>query len=97
MKKDAELSPTFKGKAEPSESTCVGLCVSDFKPQDVIFFMPAGGKQLNSQAELFLPDWVQVAVDGLGSLLGLPHLDGDVRVAGACPVFGLETLSAHHW
>lgn len=48
------------------------------------------------QAELLLPDRVQVAVDGLGSLLGLPHLDGDVRVAGAGPVLGLETLRTHN-
>lgn len=53
-------------------------------------------KNLHSQAELFLPDGVQVSVDGLCSLLGFPHLDGDVWVAGAGPVLGLQTLGANH-
>lgn len=47
---------------------------------------------LHLQAELFLPDWVQVAVDRLCSLLGFTHLDGHIRIAGTCPVLGLETL-----
>lgn len=52
---------------------------------------------LNLQAELFLPDRVQVAIDGLCPFLGLSHLDGDVRVTGTSSVLGLETLSAHNW
>lgn len=52
---------------------------------------------LNVQAELFLPDRVQVAVDGLCPFLGLSHLDGDIRVTGTSSVLGLETLSAHNW
>lgn len=51
---------------------------------------------LNLQAELFLPDRVQVAIDGLCPFLGLSHLDGDVRVTGTSSVLGLETLSAHN-
>lgn len=50
--------------------------------------------KLNSQAEFFLPDWVQVAVDGLCSLLGFANLDGDVWITGARSVLGLETLCA---
>lgn len=53
--------------------------------------------KLNLQAELFLPDRVQVAIDGLCPLLGLSHLDGDIRVTGTCSVLGLETLSTHNW
>lgn len=51
---------------------------------------------LNLQAELFLPDRVQVAIDGLGPFLGLSHLDGDVRITGTSSVLGLETLCAHN-
>lgn len=50
--------------------------------------------ELHSQVVLFLPDWVQVSIDGLRPLLGLAHLDGDIRVTGARPVLGLETLGA---
>lgn len=52
---------------------------------------------LHLQAELFLPDWVQVAVDCLCSLLGFTHLDGHIRITGTCPVLGLETLRTDDW
>lgn len=52
---------------------------------------------LNLQAEPFLPDGVQVAIDGLCPFLGLSHLDGDIRVTRTSSVLGLETLSAHNW
>ena len=51
-------------------------------------------RETDSQAKLLLPDGVQVPVDGLRPLLGFADLDGDVRVAGARPVLGLETLCA---
>lgn len=44
---------------------------------------------LDSQIKCLLPDGVEVAVDGLGSLLGLSHLDGDVRVTGTGFILGL--------
>lgn len=51
--------------------------------------------KIDLQAELFLPDRVQVAIDGLCPLLGLSHLDGDVGVTGTCSVLGLEALRTH--
>lgn len=48
------------------------------------------------QVKLFLPDRVQVAVDGLCPFFSLSHLDGDVRVTGTSSILGLETLSAHN-
>lgn len=52
---------------------------------------------LYSQVEVFFPDGVEVAVDGLRSLLGLPNLNSYVRITGACFVLSLQTLSTHHW
>lgn len=49
----------------------------------------------HSQVELLVPHRVEVSEDGLRPALGLAHLDGDVRVAGARFVLGLQTLRAH--
>ena len=43
----------------------------------------------HSQVELLIPHWIEVAEDGLCPALGLAHLDGDVRVAGASFILGL--------
>lgn len=45
---------------------------------------------------LLLPDGVEVAIDGLGPLLGLAHLHSDVGVTGARLVFGLQSLGTHN-
>lgn len=52
---------------------------------------------LYSQVEALLPNRVQVAIDGLGSLFGFSNLNSDVRVTGACLVFSLKALSTNHW
>lgn len=44
---------------------------------------------LDSQIKCLLPDRVEVAVDGLGPLFGLSHLDGDIRVTGTSFILGL--------
>lgn len=46
--------------------------------------------------ELLFPDRVQVSIDGLGPLLGLAHLNGNVRIAGSSLVLCLKSLSADH-
>lgn len=66
------------------EITYVKLCT--------IISSQVESKKLNLQAKLFLPDRVQVPIDGLSSLFAFANLDGDVWVAGARPVLGLETL-----
>lgn len=43
----------------------------------------------HSQVEPLVPDWVEVAEDGLRPPFGLSHLDGDIGVAGASFVFRL--------
>lgn len=45
--------------------------------------------------ELLLPHGIEVAVNGLGPLLGLAHLDGDVGIAGPGLVLGLKSLSTN--
>lgn len=51
----------------------------------------------HSQVELLLPHWIKVAVNGLGPLPGLAHLDGDIRVTGSSLVFCLKPLRTNHW
>lgn len=46
----------------------------------------------DSQVKLFLPDRIEVPINGLGSFLGLSHLDGDIGIAGPGLVFRLKTL-----
>lgn len=48
------------------------------------------------QVEVFFPDRVKVAVDGLRSLLSLPNLNSYVRITGARFVLSLQALSTHH-
>lgn len=74
-----------------------GFCFHADRWAPALLYNQAKNNKLNLQAELFLPDWVQVAVDGLCSLLGLPNLDRDIRVTGARPVLGLETLCTDDW
>lgn len=54
-------------------------------------------KREHSQVELLIPDRVEVAEDGLRPALGLSHLDGDVGVAGAGFILGLQALRTHDW
>lgn len=42
--------------------------------------------------ELLLPHGIEVAINGLGPLLGLAHLNGDVRIAGSRLVLRLKSL-----
>ena len=51
----------------------------------------------HSQVELLVPDRVEVAEDGLRPALGLPHLDSDIRVAGAGFILGLQALRTPDW
>lgn len=44
---------------------------------------------MHLQVEGLIPDRIQVAIDGLGSLFGFAHLDSYVGIAGACFIFGL--------
>lgn len=46
--------------------------------------------------ELLLPNGIEVAVNGLGPLLGLAHLNGDIGIAGSCLVLCLKSLSTNH-
>lgn len=46
--------------------------------------------------EVLLPDRVEVAVDSLGPLLGLAHLDRDIRVTRAGFILGLKALGTQH-
>ena len=50
----------------------------------------------HSQVKVFLPDRVEVAVNGLGPLLCLPNLNRYIRVTGACFVFSLKALGTCH-
>lgn len=49
------------------------------------------------QVKALVPDGVEIAVDGLGSLLGFAHLYGDVRVTWTRLILRLQTLSTHNW
>lgn len=49
-----------------------------------------------SQMKVFIPDGVEVSIDGLCSLLGFTNLNRDIRVTGARFVFSLQALSTHH-
>lgn len=49
-----------------------------------------------SQVEILFPHWVKVPVDGFCPFLGLPNLDGDIRVTGSCLVLGLQALGTDH-
>lgn len=100
-----------KTSNKPSEIICVGFlwmcgpssCTAESPWQRHIAFSSnyvlnlEENSNLHLQAELFLPDWVQVAVDCLCSLLGFTHLDGHIRITGTCPVLGLETLGTDDW
>lgn len=44
---------------------------------------------VHSQIKSLLPDRVEVAIDGLGPLFGLSHLDSDVWITGAGLILGL--------
>lgn len=44
---------------------------------------------LDSQVKRLFPDGVEVAIDGLGPLFGLSHLDSDIRITGTSFVLGL--------
>lgn len=50
----------------------------------------------NSQVKLLLPDWIEVAINSLGSLLGLAHLNGDIRITGSCLVLCLKSLGTNN-
>lgn len=49
------------------------------------------------QVELLLPDRIEVAINGLGSLLGLAHLNSDIWITGSCLVLCLESLGTHDY
>lgn len=49
-----------------------------------------------SQMEVLVPHRIQIAIDSLSSLFGLPDLDGDIGVTGACFVLRLETLGTQN-
>lgn len=51
---------------------------------------------MHSQVKALVPDGIEIAVDGLGSLLGFPHLYGDVGVTRTGLILRLKTLSTHH-
>lgn len=46
--------------------------------------------------KVFIPDGVEVSIDGLCSLLGFTNLNCYIRVTGARFVFSLQALSTHH-
>ena len=52
---------------------------------------------MHLQGKLLIPFGVKLLWHGLGPLLGLSNLDGDVGVAGAGLVLGDEPLGADHW
>ena len=52
---------------------------------------------MHLQGKLLIPFGVKLLRHGLGPLLGLSNLDGDIGVAGAGLVLGDEPLGAHHW
>lgn len=49
------------------------------------------------QVELLLPDRIEVAINGLGPLLGLAHLNSDVWIAGSRLVLCLKSLGANNY
>lgn len=53
------------------------------------FFWAHPNSCLDSQIKCLLPDRVEVAIDGLGPLFGLPHLDSNIWIAGASFIFRL--------
>ena len=76
-----------------SVTKCQVRALREGKTISILYWFP----HWYSQVEVLLPDRVEVAVDGLGPLLGLAHLDRDVGVAGARLVLGLKALSTDHW
>lgn len=56
-----------------------------------------GGLARHLQMEVLLPHGIQVPIDGFRPFLGLPDLDGDIRVTGPCLVLCLQTLGTDHW
>lgn len=46
--------------------------------------------------ELLLPDRVEVAINGLGPLLGLAHLNSDIWITGSCLVLCLKSLGTNN-
>lgn len=49
------------------------------------------------QVELLLPDRIEVAINGLGPLLGLAHLNSDIWIAGSCLVLCLKSLGTNNY
>ncbi len=49
------------------------------------------------QVELLLPDRIEVAINGLGSLLSLAHLNSDIWITGSCLVLCLKSLGTHNY
>lgn len=49
------------------------------------------------QVELLLPHRIEVAINGLGPLLGLAHLNSDIRITGPCLVLCLKSLGTNNY
>ena len=49
------------------------------------------------QVVLLLPDRIEVSINGLGSFLGLSHLNCDVRIAGSRLVLRLKSLCTNNY
>lgn len=47
--------------------------------------------------EFLLPDRIEVAVNGLGPLLGLPHLNSDIWITGSRLVLCLKSLCTNDY
>ena len=51
---------------------------------------------INLQEELFVPNRIEIRVNGFRSLLRFPDLDIDVGVAGACLVLSYQSLGTYN-